>query len=119
MNWLAIGGWLKKHWMWVLLPVGVLITLSKLFRPKVVIASPELSGHAQLEAKINDRVRAEQAVLTEKHTEQNKTLQEEYDSKVAAAQKQATDAVESLRNDPISLNDYLKKTGSNVRSGKH
>ena len=115
--------WVKKNWKTITLvvafPIGLLVLLSKLFRPQVTVVSSEISEHEELERQLRQKTEEKKKELQAKHEQKTRDIQTEYDQTIAKNQADAVTRVEELRNDPIQLNDYLKRVGKNVRQTKN
>jgi Sec-independent protein translocase protein TatA len=108
-------GWLKKNWQWVLLPVGLLLLLSRLRprAPEVVSSSLIGAGETQraAEQRADEQVEEARAELDEK-VEQ---AAQEHQSQVRSlVEKQKDDAAE-LAEDPQRLNAFLLNVGKETR----
>jgi C4-dicarboxylate-specific signal transduction histidine kinase len=114
--------WLKKHWktvaLWVAFPIGLLVLLSKLFRPRVTVVSSEISEHEELEKELHAQTETKKKELTAVYEQKTREIHAEYDETIAENQAGAVKRAEALQNDPIQLNDYLKRVGKNVRQTK-
>lgn len=115
--------WLKKNWkalgLTIAFPLGLLVLLTKLFRPRVTATSFELSGHAELEKRLGEKTESKKKELKDEHTKQVVSIQEDYDKTIAKSQEIAMKKAESLKDDPIQLNDYLKRVGKDVRKPRN
>lgn len=118
MNLMKVGAFLKKWGPWVVFPIGVLMLIGKFLRPKVVVSSPELAQHAELKKKLDEQATVKKKQAEVAHQARTASIDEKYTRKVSEAQEAAAKKVDELRNDPVSLNDYLKRTGRDVRAAK-
>jgi len=106
--------WLAKNWQWILLPIGILLAISKLKgRPPEVVTS-ELVGAGETIVKANAEAtkgveaaqevkNAEVQAIKEQHSEAVKRLSDEQKSKVT-----------ELESNPQELNSFLKGIGKSV-----
>lgn len=113
-----VGAWLKKWWKWVVFPVGLGLALLGLRKTKVSVTSPELQGHAQLESDLNARAAQQKEVASEQKAQRLRVAEETYNETITEAQHKLEEDTKRVTNHPVSLNDYLKKAGRNVRNSK-
>jgi|SRR5688572_16072692 len=113
-----VCAWLKKWWRWIVFPVGIALALLGLRKTKVSVTSPELQGHAKLESDLNARAAQQKEVASEQKAQRLRVADETYDESVAETQRELVENTKKVTNDPVSLNDYLKKAGKNVRNSK-
>lgn len=121
---LVAWAWIKKNWSWktfalvVAFPLGLLVVLTKLFKPTVTVTSSELSGHADLEKKLDEKREVAEKKLEKAHAEEVLDIQVDFEKGLVNTQTQLNEQTKAVQNDPIQLNDYLKRVGKNVRSKK-
>jgi hypothetical protein len=107
--------WLKKNWQWVLLPVGVLIALSKLFKPKLESVSAESLGAAQVKQDADAKAIAAVAEATEVRGEKVEKLTKETEEAIDAQVDEITVKTEVLRKDSKAANEHLLDVGRKIR----
>lgn len=110
--------WLKKYWMWILFPIGLLVAvvkgLSLLKRPPAVLA-PELVGASQ-KAEEARRLAEEESRLAEM-VRQKRVAEVEavHAEKLQQLSKEQREIVEELKSEPDKLNEYLLLVGKDIR----
>ncbi len=112
----AAWDWLKRNWMWILLPVGVLVAVARLFKG----GSPPVIAPGSVEAsrvQTAEREKADAAV--QKADEERKAKLEEIEKEHGEALSKLTEEqsnkVAELVDDPDALNDYLLKVSKGMR----
>ncbi len=128
ITWLAVKAaltkvweWLKKYWMWIFFPIGLLFVVVRflpLLKKSPAVLAPELVGAsetadnermiAEAKAKEAAKVRAQELEAVE--TKHGQAVKEVVDKQRAES--------DSLQEDLEQLNAYLKQTGKDVRRGK-
>ena len=109
--------WLKKYWPWIILPVGVLLVLLKVFQRRPNVIAPELLGALEHERKVDEET-AEKAKALESEKEKRLSEIEEAHKEVVERLTEAQkEQVKHLRDDPESLNSFLLDVGKEVRGG--
>mgnify|MGYP001244304738 FL=1 len=110
--------WLKKYWMWVLFPIGLLVLgakgLALLKRPAPVLP-PELVGASQT-AESERRIAEQRAREAETARAQKITqVEAEHLDVIRKLDEEQYKKVEELRDDPDKLNEYLLQVGKDMR----
>ena len=106
--------WLKKYWYWVLLPVGLLLLLSRR-RSGPTAVSTELLDAADVERGAREKADAAVEKAREERDERLSELDEEHAAAVREQVREQQDTVDELRGDPGRLNDFLKDVGADMR----
>lgn len=110
--------WIKKWWKW-LLPVvgaGLWVLGRATAKRQIVIPSPELQGHAELEVEQNAFAEQKKAVIAAEKEKREHEIDVTYEDSIRESREVAEAKVIELSNEPIELNEYLKKVGRDVRS---
>lgn len=106
--------WLKRNWMWVLLPVGILLLLLGI-KPRPKVVGSQLHGAADAANKARAEAERKAAEAQAARDAEVKRIEAEH----AESIKKLTDAqkktVEELRTDPEKLNEYLLNVGKQIR----
>jgi hypothetical protein len=113
---MAFLTWLKKHWKWLLFPVGVLLWfLGRAGQRKVVVASPELVKHFEerqrIDAEADKQIKAAAVVKNEALAK----TEAEFTRSVQAVEVRAVERAEAVQGKPEAVNDLLLKVGQSVR----
>lgn len=111
----AAGAWVASHWKWFLFPLGVITWLIGRASGKTVVQSPELEEHFELRQKL-DKEAAQKTIEAAKKRDASVTAAD--NTAVAGTKRvqvEATERAAKLQNDPVALNDFLKKVGKDVR----
>lgn len=117
-NWLKKAClWLKKYWMWVVFPIGIVIFfLGRWTKPKdPTVIAPELLGAADKKLEEDEKAkRAEEEAKAELEKKRDQIL-EEHHKLIESLSEEQQDKVDDLLGDPEALNDYLKDVGRSIR----
>ncbi len=105
-----IWAWLKKHWMWVLFPIGLLVVVASLLgrlRPQVITVDPT--------AKADERAQEERERREKELQEERDALRARLDAVRREHQYKLQQLTEGqmahaaeLENDPEALNEWLR-----------
>ena len=107
--------WLKKNWMWVLLPVGLLLLVFGVLKPRPKVIGSQLHDAAVAANKARaeaDKRAAEAAAARDAEVKRIEAEHAESIKKLTDSQKKT---VEELRTDPEALNKYLLDVGKQIR----
>jgi len=114
----AAWGWLKKNWMWILLPVGVLLFLSGRLSKKtqvIEVVNPELQGHEEKKRGIDQKADAELKRLQEERAKKLAAVEAEHSAVLEALREEQKKKADDLRDDPDQLARYLLEVGKDIR----
>lgn len=115
----AAWAWLERNWktigLIVVFPIGLLVLLSKLQRPKVLVTSPELSEHRRLEKSLQQQSEKAKLEVVKRKAERDEEIEVEFEEEIAEVREEAHDDVARLRTDPEAINEFLKQVGRDVR----
>lgn len=108
--------WLKKWWKWLLLPIGAGLWLlgRATAKTKIVVASPELQEHAELEQGWAAEADQKKTTAAVEKRIRDELIEKDYTESMEKVHQKVEDASAGLENDPILLTNYLKKAGKNV-----
>jgi len=119
MTLLLAWEWLKKNWMWLLFPLGIIIyfwgRLSVDREPPTVV-SPELQQAGEKAEKVKEELDKKIAEAGAEKQEKLKKLKVDHQEKIEKLTDEQADEVERLLDDPDALNTYLYEVGRSVRS---
>lgn len=108
--------WLQKNWQWVLLPIGILLTLGRLFlRTKLESVSAESLEAAQTKQDANTKAEEKAQEAKAELVEEIKEVKAEHKEAVAEQVEKLTKQTEELRKDPKALNAHLLDIGKKMR----
>lgn len=111
--------WVVVHWRWLLLPVGVLLWLlgrgSK--QTKVVVASPELTAHEEVDRQLEARAAAKVQAAGVKRDDDLATAETQRTAALQATEEGARQQAVDLQNDPTRVTGFLEQVGRDVRRG--
>lgn len=116
----AAWEWLKKYWMWLLLPVGVILYFAGRSSGKtnISVVSPGLAGHAGVAATLNDEAEVKEQATAEAAAAQLSGIEADRSAKVSSETQKQLDAVQAAQGDPAKVTDLLKQIGKDIRGGK-
>lgn len=107
--------WLKKNWQWVLLPIGLLITASKLFKPKLESVSAESLGAADTKQEANTLANINSDIAAKARDEEAKRFQKEIEDAINVEVEDITVKTQPLKDDPKAANEHLLDVGRSMR----
>ena len=105
-----VWAWLKKHWMWVVFPIGLLVAAASLLgrlRPRVVTIDPTAKADERAQAEREHRERE----LQEERDALRPRLEEvrrEHQHKLQQLTESQMDRAAELEGDPDALNEWLR-----------
>ncbi len=107
--------WLKKYWMWLLLPIGMVAYLLRSGRREVQVVAPEATGAAAKQLEETERYVARVEKAAQERRQQQQRLDEEHVEDVTNLVEDAAEQVPVLQQDPKKTTDFLKNVGKNQR----
>lgn len=108
--------WLQKNWQWVLLPIGILLALGRLFfRTKLESVSAESLEAAQTKQDADAKAEEKALEAEAEAVAELKETKEEHKEAVAAQVEKLEKQTEELRKDPKALNAHLLDVGKKLR----
>lgn len=110
MIWTGIWLWLKSHWQWVLIPLGIFATVARFFigrKGAIQVAAPELTAAAAVQRAANDRASQEVAAASAEREQRLSQIQQEHKDEVMALVKEQQDKQEALLMSPEELAEYM------------
>jgi hypothetical protein len=112
--------WLKKNWMWLLLPVGILLFIfGRTSKPtrKIDVVSTKLHGadvkREELKAELEDKVKE----LDDEKADKIAKVVIEHKGVIDSMTDEQKEKADELLEDPDELNSYLLNVGQHVRGG--
>jgi biopolymer transport protein ExbB/TolQ len=115
----ATWAWLKKYWMWLILPVGVLVYLfGKMSGAKSLeVVTPELVGASETKDSADEKAKEERAKAKEKLERIKEEALREHTETIEKLNEEQREHADELVGDPDKLNDFLLEVGRSMRSG--
>lgn len=116
MTWLALKAWpwLKKHWMWILLPIGILIYIAGYTRAPKVVAS-EMTGAEKAKREADNEATEKVAKAKAERDKRLAGVTEEHKSALDELTDEQKEKVDELLDDPDALSEYLKNVSDQIR----
>lgn len=116
--WLTIAwSWLKKYWMWLLFPIGILIfilgKISVCKSPDVV--APELVGAEEERRKAQEGADRQVFIATKEREKKLDEIRKEHEQVIKDLTDEQRGQVKELEEDPDKLNDFLLDVGRQIR----
>lgn len=113
--WIKILAWLKKYWYWILLPIGILIVLGRMFqreKPQPVIVENK-DPTAAADIAIHDNQTAAKVQEAEKATaEEIKKIEEKHQETLDKLNDSQRVQYEELKKKPAQeITNWLLKVG--------
>ena len=115
----AMWSWLKKYWMWLLLPVGVVVFfLGKLSGRKAPeIVTSELVGASETKVDADKKAGEEKAEAKEELGLKKAEVLKEHAETVKKLNEEQKKRADELVDNPKKLNDFLLEVGRSMRDG--
>jgi len=111
--------WLAKYWMWIFLPVGVVMLLLGWSRKakKIEVVSTELYEADTKKEGIKEELEQKIEELKDERSEKVEDAVEARDEAVSDLVDEQRHDAGKLVDDPTALNAYLQNAGKHVRRG--
>lgn len=109
--------WLRKHWKWLLLPVGLLIWLLGRVTAKkqVTITSTALADADVAKAGIEEEAASRRKLADAKEAAQLGGVASQHAAAVATATQKQVDSAAEAQGDPERVNALLLSVGKDMR----
>lgn len=116
MNWLKLKAWpwLKKHWMWILFPIGILAFIAT-YKKMPDMLSSETVGAADVKKKADDKAASELGKAKADRDAALAGIEKDHAATVAKLTRKQREEMTELREDPDKLNDWLIGIGKDIR----
>ena len=106
--------WLAKNWQWILLPIGILLAISKLkSRPPEVVTS-ELVGAGETIVKANAEATQQVEAAAKSKDAEIQDIKEGRAEAVKQLSDEQKAKVHDLESSPEALNSFLKGVGKSA-----
>lgn len=117
----AVLAFIKKWWKFILFPIGVIVWFIGRASGKttVVVASPALEEHAELQRKLDEQTAQKKAAAEVTRKSRDAAIQDRHEATMGESHQRAEKAVEAYSTEPIDLTEYLKRVGKDVRQQKN
>lgn len=118
MTWLTLKAWpwLKKNWMWVVFPIGILVFIATYRKLPDIISSETIgAGNVKRDADEKAEEKTEEAKAEQKAALEK--VKKEHAGTIAKLTRKQRDQLEELRDDPDKVNAFLKSVGESIRGG--
>lgn len=110
--------WLKRNWMWLLLPVGIILFLlgrgSKPTR-KIDVVSTKLHGADAKREELKKELAEKVKELDDEKVDKISTVVKEHKETIEKLTNEQKGEADNLLGDPDKLNSYLLEVGRRVR----
>ncbi len=110
--------WIKAHWQWLLVPVGaVLWLIGRLMtrREPAQVVESEYVKHLDVKEKIDAQAVAQREAAAVAAREKLAGIEAGHASQTASVRQEAVADVDTIREDPEAVNDWLLKVGKDMR----